>query len=172
MTSPPILLEPARDDSAYAVARRLFSDYAEWLGVDLSFQGFQSELANLPGKYAPPPVGAPAASGGELLLAWREVGPDAARQAMGCVALRPFAEGECEMKRLWVVPDARGSGLGVRLGEAIIDAGRALGYRRMLLDTLRTMHAANGLYQRLGFREVPAYYHNPHPGVVYYALDL
>lgn len=171
MSDAPIVLEPARDKLAYDVARRLFTDYAEWLGVDLSFQGFQAELDSLPGKYAPPQAGAP---GGELLVAWRQGAPSAvpARQPMGCVAVRPFADEACEMKRLWVVPDARGTGLGVRLGTAILEVARELGYRRMLLDTLRSMHAANGLYQRLGFREVPSYYHNPHPDVVYYAREL
>lgn len=172
MNDAPIVLEPARDQVAYAAARRLFTDYAEWLGVDLSFQGFQAELDSLPGKYAPPENGT---AGGELLVAWRS-GTDTAsitpRQPMGCVAVRPFADDACEMKRLWVVPDVRGTGLGIRLGVAILDVARELGYRRMLLDTLRSMHAANGLYQRLGFREVPAYYHNPHPGVVYYAREL
>lgn len=163
-----IILEPARDPAAYAAARRLFGDYADWLGVDLTFQGFQAELDNLPGKYAPPHDGQP---GGELLIAW-DVETAAPRQAIGCVAVRPFADDACEMKRLWVAPEARGTRLGVRLGEAILQVARDLGYRRMLLDTLRSMHAANGLYQRLGFREAPAYYENPHPDVVYYARDL
>ncbi|MCA9629214.1 MAG: GNAT family N-acetyltransferase [Myxococcales bacterium] len=168
MTNASIQLEPARDAIAYAAARRLFSDYAAWLGVDLSFQGFEAELAGLPGKYAPPEADA---AGGELIVAWRDA-EDGSREAVGCVAVRPFADDACEMKRLWVMPEARGSGLGVRLGEAILDVSRRLGYRRMLLDTLRSMSAANRLYQRLGFREVPPYYHNPHPDVVYYARDL
>jgi ribosomal protein S18 acetylase RimI-like enzyme len=142
-----------------AAARRLFRAYSDWLAVDLSFQDFEQELATLPGVYAPPQ--------GRLLLA--KVGGEAA----GCVALRPLEPDICEMKRLWVEPGFGGAGLGRELALAIIQAARDAGYRRMRLDTMPTrMPAAQRLYGTLGFREIPAYYHNPLDGVVMLELAL
>jgi ribosomal protein S18 acetylase RimI-like enzyme len=142
-----------------AAARRLFRAYSDWLAVDLSFQDFEQELATLPGAYAPPQ--------GRLLLA--KVGGEAA----GCVALRPLEPGICEMKRLWVEPSFGGAGLGRELALAIIQAARDAGYRRMRLDTMPArMQAAQHLYGTLGFREIPAYYHNPLDGVVMLELAL
>ena len=142
-----------------AQVRRLFRAYADWLGVDLCFQGFERELAELPGAYAPP--------GGRLLIA--RVGSD----AVGCVGLRPLEPGACEMKRLWVEPGFGGHGIGRRLAEAIVAAARAIGYQRMRLDTIPArMPAAEHLYAALGFREIPPYYHNPLDGVVMLELDL
>ena len=132
MTNASIQLEPARDAIAYAAARRLFSDYAAWLGVDLSFQGFEAELAGLPGKYAPPEADA---AGGELIVAWRDA-EDGSREAVGCVAVRPFADDACEMKRLFVRPVHRGQGLGRRLATQIIHEAITLDYTVMRLDTL------------------------------------
>ncbi|MRX50972.1 GNAT family N-acetyltransferase [Paracoccus sp. S-4012] len=135
-------------------------DYVDGLGLDLSFQDAEAELAALPGAYAPPR--------GALLLA-----RGAGERALGVIALRPLpAEGECECKRLYVRPEARGLSLGTRLGEAILARARGLGYRRMLLDTLDTMTPALRVYRGLGFREIPAYYPNPLPGVVYLGRDL
>ena len=140
-------------------ARRLFRAYAEWLAVDLCFQGFEQEVAGLPGRYAPP--------AGRLLLA------KVAGEAAGCVGLRPLAPGICEMKRLWVEPGFGGRGLGRALAEASIAAARAIGYRRMRLDTLpERMPAAQHLYRSLGFVEIPPYYHNPLPGVMMLELQL
>jgi ribosomal protein S18 acetylase RimI-like enzyme len=140
-------------------ARRLFRAYAEWLAVDLCFQGFEQEVAALPGCYAPP--------AGRLLLA------NVAGEAAGCVGLRPLAPGICEMKRLWVEPGFGGRGLGRALAEAVIAAARTIGYRRMRLDTLpERMPAAQHLYRSLGFVEIPPYYHNPLPGVVMLELQL
>lgn len=136
--------------------RALFLEYAQWLNIDLCFQGFQAELDSLPGRYAPP--------GGELLIA---VEGD---QAAGCVGVRSLDDGLCEMKRLYVRPAWRGTGLGRRLATAAIQAGRLSGARGMRLDTLHRMIEANRLYDALGFRDIPAYYSNPHDGVRYLEL--
>jgi putative acetyltransferase len=134
--------------------RTLFREYADWLKVDFCFEGFEAELASLPGNYAP-------ARGGTLLLARR------AEEDAGCVALRELASGLCEMKRLWVRPAHRGSGLGTRLVEAVVERATKSGYRSMRLDTLTRMDHAQRLYAKLGFRTVPPYYDNPLADAVY-----
>lgn len=136
-----------------ARVRALFREYADWLQVDLCFQGFDAELATLPGAYARPD--------GRLHLA---MDGDA---AAGCIALRRFDAEAGEVKRLYVRPAWRGQGLGDRLAQGVIEAAREIGYRRLLLDTLDHMQAARSLYARAGFREIEAYYHNPLPGAVY-----
>ncbi len=157
---PPFRLHPARSAADFAQAKALFHDYADALDVDLCFQGFDEELATLPGKYAPP--------AGELLLARRHDGA-----ALGCVALRPLDEpGICEMKRLYVRDAARGQGLGQALIAAIIAAAEARGYSEMRLDSLPSMTAAVALYRRFGFAEIPAYCFNPVAGTLYLARRL
>jgi ribosomal protein S18 acetylase RimI-like enzyme len=152
-------LVEARMAAEIEQARRLFRAYAEWLALDLCFQGFEQELASLPGSYARP--------AGRLLLA--KLG----NEAIGCVGLRPQAPGICEMKRLWVEPGFGGRGLGRALAEAVIDAAHQIGYARMRLDTFPArMPAAQHLYESLGFREIPPYYHNPFAGVVMLELEL
>ncbi len=149
----------ARTPEDIADVRRLFRAYADWLEVDLCFQGFERELAELPGCYAPP--------AGRLLIA--RVGGE----VVGCVGLRPLEASVCEMKRLWVEPGFAGYGVGRALAEAIVAAARQIGYRRMRLDTIPArMPAAQHLYAALGFREIPAYYDNPLAGVVMLELEL
>jgi GNAT superfamily N-acetyltransferase len=140
-------------------ARALFVEYAQWLKVDLCFQGFGGELKALPGSYAPP--------GGRLLLA----GADG--EAFACIALRPLdTAGLAEVKRLYVQPARRGQRWGYLLAETLIAEARAIGYRELRLDTLEWMAPARALYRSLGFRECAAYYDNPLAGVVYMSLEL
>jgi ribosomal protein S18 acetylase RimI-like enzyme len=135
--------------------RELFLEYAAELGFSLCFQGFDTELAELPGKYAPPR--------GALLLAPGE----------GCVGLRPIDAGTAEMKRLYLRPAARGTGLGRKLALAILGAARERGYQRVVLDTVAgKMDAAIALYRELGFREIAPYYENPIAGAIYLELVL
>ncbi len=140
-------------------ARALFVEYAQWLKVDLCFQGFAEELAALPGAYAAPR--------GRLLLA------GTAHDAFACIALRPLeGAGMAEVKRLYVRPAHRGERWGYRLAEGLIAEARAIGYRELKLDTLEWMTPARALYASLGFRECGAYYDNPLAGVVYMRLEL
>ena len=140
------------------VARELFVEYADGLGIDLCFQDFEAELASLPGKYAPPQ--------GRLLLAFED------GTAIGCVALRPVGPDTCEMKRLYVRHGVRGQGLGRQLVEKICDEARAAGYRRICLDTLPMMDAALALYASFGFTAVEPYVFNPIEGAIFLGLDL
>jgi len=141
-------------------AAKLFREYAASLGIDLSFQDFESEVSSLPGVYAPP--------SGRLLLLLTE----SSREPAGCVALRRIDDTICEMKRLYLRPQFRGSGAGTALANAVIHAAREIGYSRMRLDTLPQMHDAQALYVRLGFREISPYCFNPIPGTRYFELDL
>jgi GNAT superfamily N-acetyltransferase len=87
-------------------------------------------------------------------------------------ALRPLGEGAGEMKRLYVRPSARASGLGRALVEASIARARELGYATMRLDTLPRMDAARALYLSLGFRPIERYNDNPIEGVLFFGLLL
>lgn len=152
-------ITPARSEADLDLIRALFREYAASLGVDLSFQDFEREVEELPGGYAEP--------AGRLLLA--RVGGTVA----GCVALRALGDaGACEMKRLYVRDAHRGSGLGRVLTRAVIDEARRAGYARMRLDTLPSMAAARALYEKIGFRPIAPYRHNPIAGTAFLELDL
>lgn len=137
----------------------LFRAYAQSLSVDLGAQGFEHELASLPGDYAPPK--------GALLIA-----RDASGTAAGCVATRPLSATVCEMKRLYVAPVYRGTGLGAALVQHILSGAAGLGYREMKLDTLPHMQGAISLYRRFGFEEIAPYGTHPYAGLICLAKSL
>jgi ribosomal protein S18 acetylase RimI-like enzyme len=140
------------------VVRQIFREYATSLEIDLCFQNFEEELASLPGNYQVPQ--------GRLLLAWDE------QMVVGCVALRPIDAKTCEMKRLYVRPQARGQQLGWRLAEQICDEAKQAGYQRICLDTLPSMTAAIQLYEWLGFKRIGPYVFNPVEGAIFLELEL
>ncbi len=159
---PQIEIAAAQTAAQLQAARELMREYAGTLSVDLCFQNFDAELAALPGDYAAP--------AGALLLALVDGAP------AGCVSMRPLPESDhvnaCEMKRLYVRPAYRKFGLGRRLAQELMDLATQAGHSCMLLDTLDDMEAARGLYQSLGFVEIPPYYFNPIPGAHYLKVDL
>jgi len=146
----------------FAALRHIFREYADSLQIDLCFQDFETELAELPGEYASPR--------GALLMVLVD------EQLAGCCALRPLDAVDypnaCEMKRLYVRPGLRGNGVGRQLAEAILDSARLADYGCVLLDTLSDMESARALYQELGFEEIPPYYHNPIAGAHYLKVEL
>lgn len=157
-----IELRAVEDSADVNAIRELFIDYQSDIGIDLSFQGFDEELQDLPGDYAHPL--------GVLLLALVDGAP------AGCVAFRPLPNSDypnaCEMKRLFVRRAFRGFGLGKLLVDDILTRAVQAGYSAMLLDTLREMETARALYQEVGFEEVPPYYHSPLAGAHYLKVDL
>lgn len=149
----------AKSPEEVSRARELFEEYAGDLGISLCFQNFDKELAELPGDYVPP--------SGRLFLAVKD------ELAAGCVALRKIGDGVCEMKRLYVRPESRGTGLGRTLAETVIEAAREIGYGRMRLDTLPgKMDRAIAMYRSLGFQEIEPYYNNPVEGAAFMELLL
>lgn len=162
MKNPLIQFITPRTAQELEALRGIFREYAAQLQIDLCFQGFEAELAELPGEYAGPR--------GALLMAVHEGEP------VGCCALRPLDTVDyanaCEMKRLYVRPGFRGTGVGRQLAEAILDAARLAGYDCVLLDTLDDMESARALYQDLEFEEIPPYYHNPIEGAHYLKVNL
>lgn len=140
-------------------ARTLFREYERWLDVDLCFQSFEEELANLPGKYAKP--------AGRLFLI------EIDGKTAGCIALRRLADEVCEMKRLFVRDEFRGTGAGRQLIEKLIAEAKAIGYKKMRLDTLPDkMPKAVRLYERYGFQKIAPYYHNPHETTLFMEKEL
>ena len=162
MPQPVLRLQVPDSPALIDATRALFGEYAQAMGIDLCFQNFDAELAGLPGDYASPQ--------GALLLAF--VGDELA----GCGGFRPLPDSDyanaCEMKRLFVRGAFRGHGLGRLLAQTLIDQASQAGYSAMLLDTLDEMESARGLYESLGFVEVPPYYYNPLPGAHYLKVDL
>jgi ribosomal protein S18 acetylase RimI-like enzyme len=159
MTDSALAIQPATTPDDLAAVRRLFTAYAQSLDFSLCFQGFDEELAGLPGKYAP-------AERGALLLAKLD------GKAVGVVGLRDLGDGVAEMKRLYIDPAGRGHNFGRGLAEAILAEARRFGYRAIRLDTMPSMVAANRIYDALGFRDIPPYYDNPLPGARYRELKL
>lgn len=148
----------ANTDELVAKAKELFQEYSESLGFDLCFQNFDQELNDFPGQYSSPE--------GRLYLAVSD------NQPIGCVGLRYFVNGICEMKRLYVKPHSRGKKAGRLLAEAVINAAKHIGYEYMRLDTLPSMESANYLYKTLGFKQIEPYRHNPIEGAIYMELNL
>lgn len=143
---------------AAANARQLFTEYAKSLNFSLCFQGFDKELAELPGEYVPPYGG--------LLLAFYD------DTLAGCVAIRKIDDNVCEMKRLYLRPELRGKGIGKKMGNEIVKVAREIGYKKMRLDTVPTMTEAISLYRSLGFVEIDPYRGNPIPGAIFMELEL
>ncbi len=148
----------ASSAAEWSAARRLLEQYAASLGVDLSFQGFQHELDHLEEEYSPPR--------GTFLLA------EDRGEKVGCAALRPLSDLIGELKRLYVIPEARRKGLGRLLTQAIVAAARSRGYARLRLDTLPQMQEAQRLYEEIGFKPIAAYCYNPVPGAAFLELTL
>ena len=138
--------------------RLLFLEYADALGIDLSFQNFADELKQLPGNYAPPQ--------GRLLLAHYK------NKLAGCIALRPLDERGGEIKRLYVRSPYRKKGVGIALARAVIAEAKKIGYASLKLDTLKEMRAATMLYKKLGFVEIAPYYRNPIPETIFLELPI
>ncbi|KAF4765518.1 hypothetical protein N7455_003978 [Penicillium solitum] len=173
-----IQIEPAQFPEDADSIRLLFSGYAASLGIDLTFQSFQEELDSLPGKYAP-------SQAGSLLIARADTGirehntnglvdsiTSRFPSTLGCVALRRSSDGWCEMKRLYVLKEARGERLGEKLVEAILAQARDLGYRGMRLDTLPEMTAAQRLYRKYGFVHIAPYYETPIQRTVFMGCEF
>jgi len=158
MKTASVRLVQAETPDEFEQGRSLFREYAEALSFDLCFQDFEHELEQLPSVYG--------ASEGRLLLVYS--GPELA----GCVGVRRFAPGICEMKRMYLRPQFRGQGIGRQMATAIVNAARALGYQEMRLDTVPWMKEAIALYESLGFQDIAPYRPNPIPGARYLQLVL
>ncbi len=152
------MIVEARDEESIAKIRELFAEYWESFGFTPCFQNFDDELAQLPGAYSPP--------AGRLAIALID------GNVAGCIALRPIDDGSCEMKRLYVRPAFRGTGLGVELVCWLIAQARSIGYKTMFADTMPVMERALAMYERMGFERIDAYAEEATPGAVYLKLSL
>ncbi|MEO6317620.1 MAG: GNAT family N-acetyltransferase [Acidimicrobiales bacterium] len=157
--STPTRVVQAKSAEDWADGERLIRAYLDSLPFEVDFQDVESEMAGLPSMYGLPD--------GALLLVRDDVG-----EAVGVVGVRRFAEEDAELKRMYLVPEVRGSGLGRAMAEVAVAAARSLGYRRLLLDTVASLTAAIAIYEELGFADIPAYRHNPFEDARYFALDL
>jgi ribosomal protein S18 acetylase RimI-like enzyme len=157
-TAGALVIDSRTDATAMQAARELFTRYERSVGGGVCFGEFEAELDSLPGDYEPP--------SGRLLIAWR------GKDAVGCVALRDLGDGDCEMKRLWVEPAAQGSGLGRRLVVRLLEEARSIGYRRVRLDTMPVMRAAQSLYESLGFEDSEPHRPPPQDDLRFMALEL
>jgi GNAT superfamily N-acetyltransferase len=155
---PAVELRQPQSAGDWLQARRLVEEYAASLGLDLGFQNIAHELEHLASEYSAP-------TGAFLIASERGT-------ALGCAGVRRFAEGDGEIKRLYVVPAARGRGIGLQLARRIVAEATRLGYARLLLDTLPAMQQAQALYASLGFKPTSAYRFNPLPGAAYFELSL
>lgn len=148
----------SKTEQCFAEAKELFLEYKDSLNLDLCFQNFNEEISDLPAQYSEP--------NGCIILCYEDDKP------IGCIGLKKFSEGVCEMKRLYLRKEARGKGIGRNLAEKIIEKAKEFGYKKMQLDTLETMKEAIALYKSMGFKEIPPYRFNPVKGVIYMELDL
>lgn len=154
-----VTISLAQDPASLDHIRRLFREYADWLGADICFTTLDRELAELPGEYAPPD--------GRLFLASTQD-----QGIVGCIALRRLDNTTGELKRLYVRPNGRGHGMGRKLTETVITQARLIGYHSIRLDTLPTLREAIHLYESFGFRQIEPPHDAPFVGEVYYQLTL
>jgi N-acetylglutamate synthase-like GNAT family acetyltransferase len=133
--------------------KTLILEYIKWLNQDLSYQNIDDELLNFPEKYKEP-------SGAFVIAKIDE-------NVIGCAGLKKFSDEICEMKRLYVLDNFKGKGIGKKLTEKIIAEAKTKNYEKMRLDTFDKMEAALEIYYKNGFKKIDPYYHNPYEGVIY-----
>lgn len=158
LATKPMTITVAHTPIHYQHARAVILKYQSWLGMDLSFQAFEKELEELSSMYGPP--------SGAMILAYEEQDP------VGCVGLRDLGDSICEMKRMFVLPEHQGKGIGKALFTAFMTEADRLGYGHVRLDTVRALSVALALYKAAGFVEIPAYRYNPDPTAVYMELRV
>ncbi len=149
-----LTISQAKSKHDIQMVKQLFHDYANWLPIDLDFQGFEEEMKTFPEKYI-------------LLLLAKE-----GNTPVGAVGLIPHKSGSCEMKRLFVSPNIQSKGVGRALCDRLISEAKTAGYKTMVLDTLARLKPAVALYKKLGFTEIEPYNINPEPDVTYMGKRL
>lgn len=143
----------------YTLAVQLFMEYAAQIKIDLAFQNFSKEIENLEAQYSKPK--------GIIYIAYNEQ-----NSPLGCFGIREFGGAICELKRMYLKEEARGLGIGKKMLQTAIVTGKKLGYKKMRLDTLSTMHSAIRLYEKAGFYEIQSYRFNPFDGAKYFEIEL